>query len=236
MRREQPARGPRPSYSRAQIVHVAIRIADAEGLESASTRRIAAELGAGVMSLYRYVPSREELIELMMDAVYAECALPEAPSDDWYGDLKLVANELRALGHRHAWLATLTQSSPVLGPNTLRLVEFGCGTLDARGVPVDEAIVLMRLLEGYVWHFVREELASWEAERRTGLAWQHRTAERAYVRDLVESGEYPVFARLVGEAQQPHMEADVRFQFGLERVLSSIAASLSPGQQSGEHS
>ncbi|MFC7586099.1 TetR/AcrR family transcriptional regulator [Nonomuraea antimicrobica] len=67
MRPERPARGPKPAYSRAQIAEAAVRIADAEGAEAVTMRRIAAEIGAGAMSLYRYVPSRDDLIVLVAD-------------------------------------------------------------------------------------------------------------------------------------------------------------------------
>jgi AcrR family transcriptional regulator len=227
MRQERPARGPRPAYSRAQITAAAIRIADAEGLEAASMRRVAAEIGAGTMSLYRYVPRREDLIQLMIDAVIGELDLPERPSGDWRADLTLIAHGERALGLRHPWLTVLRRVRPMFGPNTLRLLEFGGGALDGFGLSIDEMMSLYGLLDGYVQNSVRDQLGWVEEERLTGLSMEQWMINSApYVRRLIESGEYPIFERIVRDARQPHMDHDARFRYGLDRVLDSIAAGL----------
>ncbi|RAY14238.1 TetR/AcrR family transcriptional regulator [Actinomadura craniellae] len=229
MRPERPARGPRPAYSRERITAAAIEIADAEGLEAASMRRVAGEIGTGAMSLYRYVPGREELIELMVDAVLGELDLPDRPSGDWRADLALLAHRRRALHLRHPWLLRVPARRPVFGPNQLRLGEFALGTLDATGLPIDELISLTGLLTGYLENFSRTEVGWAEEARRTGLDMdQWMAANSTYVNRLVSSGEYPMFARIVIEARQPHMDTDARFEYGLARVLDSIAAAL-PG-------
>jgi len=227
LRPERPARGPRPAYSRAQITAAAIRIADAEGLEAASMRRVAAEIGAGAMSLYRYVPSREDLINLMVDAVYGELDLPDEPSDDWRADLTRLAHALRAVSRRHPWFTDVRGVRHIFGPNTLRFLEFGMGALDRLGVPVDEMMALFGIFQGYVTGFVREEAAWIEEERRTGTTreqWMARSGP--YIRHILDSGDYPVFSKIVLYARQPHMDDDERFAYGLERVLDAIAAAL----------
>ena len=122
---ERQGRGPRPAYSRVQITEAAIRIADADGLEAASMRRIAAELGTAAMSLYRYVPSRGDLIELMADHVLAEMDIPGRPSGDWRADLTLIADGPRAMWLRHPWLAGLDGTRALLG-------RAGCGCWSSR--------------------------------------------------------------------------------------------------------
>ena len=97
-RPERAGRGPRPAYSRADIAAAAVRIADAEGLDGVSMRHVAAELGCGTMSLYNYVPRKEDLYELMVDAVSGEHDLSE-PSGDWRADMLRVAHQTRALMH-----------------------------------------------------------------------------------------------------------------------------------------
>ena len=226
MRPERPARGPKPAYSRAQITDAAIRIADAEGLEAATMRRIAAEIGAGAMSLYRYVPSRDDLIELIADRLQGEIDLEGMPSGDWRADLTRYADGVRAMWLRHPWIATVHRALPSYGPNQLLVIERVMGALDAH-VSIDENFGLMALLTGYVESAVREEIGWAEEVRRSGLSepeWMARSAPR--VEQLMKSGEYPIFTKIVMQARQPHLSRDDQFRYGLERVLDCIAAAL----------
>ncbi|MGN9788602.1 TetR/AcrR family transcriptional regulator [Nonomuraea sp. ZG12] len=226
MRPERPARGPKPAYSRAQITEAAIRIADAEGLEAATMRRIAAEIGAGAMSLYRYVPSRDDLVELIADRLQGEIDVDGMPSGDWRADLTRYAEGLRAMWLRHPWIATVQRSLPSFGPNQLRVIEGVMGALDAH-VSIDENFGLMAMLNGYVEGAVREEVSSAEEVRRSGLSeseWMARSSAR--VHQLLESGEYPIFSKIVTQARRPHLSRDEQFRHGLERVLDCIAAAL----------
>nr|WP_245653148.1 TetR/AcrR family transcriptional regulator [Herbidospora sakaeratensis] len=225
---ERPARGPKPVYSRARITEAAIRIADAEGLEAATMRRIAAEIGAGAMSLYRYVPSRDDLIELMADRLTGEIDLTGVPSGDWRADLTRYADELRAMWRRHPWIAAVPRSLPGLGPNQLRLIERLMGVLDPH-VPIDENLGLVGLLNGYVEGAVREEIGAAEELRRSGLSepeWMARN--HAHVDRLVKSGDHPIFTKIVMEARRPHLSRDDQFRHGLRRVLDCVAAALPP--------
>ncbi|MDP9842958.1 AcrR family transcriptional regulator/predicted nucleic acid-binding Zn ribbon protein [Streptosporangium lutulentum] len=226
MRPERPAYGPKPAYSSAQITEAAIRIADAEGLEAATMRRIAAEIGAGAMSLYRYVPSRDDLIELVADRLMGEIDVEGMPSGDWRADLTRYAHGLRAMWLRHPWIATVQRSIPSFGPNQLRLIERGMGTLDAH-VSIDQNLGLMAMLNNYVESAVREEISWAEEARRSGLSeseWMARSSPR--VHQLVDSGEYPIFTKIVMESRQPRLSRDDQFRYGLERVLAFIAAAL----------
>jgi AcrR family transcriptional regulator len=233
MRPERPARGPRPAYSRAQITEAAVRIADAEGLEAASMRRIAAEIGTGAMSLYRYVPSRDDLLELMVDHVIGELDLPERPSGDWRADLTLLAERTRAMRLRHPWMSETRRARSAFGPNQLRMLEFGMGTLDV-GIPIDDIMILVGLVTGYVDNAVQEQMA-WEAEwRRSGISkenWMGRSAP--YVHQLISSGQHPMLARIVMDARQPHMDPEAGFRYGLERVLDCVQAALPSAPEPG---
>ncbi|MBB6545443.1 TetR/AcrR family transcriptional regulator [Nonomuraea rubra] len=228
MRPERPARGPKPVYSRAQITETAIRIADAEGLEAATMRRIAAEIGAGAMSLYRYVPSRDDLVELMADRVMGEIDVTGMPSGDWRADLTRYAGGLRAMWLRHPWISAVQRSLPGFGPSQLLLIERLMGVLDAL-VPIDENLGLIAMLNSYVEGSVREEIGSAREIRRSGLSeseWMARSGP--YVDQLVKSGSYPIFTKIVMEARQPHLSRDEQFRYGLRRVLDCIATALPP--------
>ncbi|WP_083733537.1 TetR/AcrR family transcriptional regulator C-terminal domain-containing protein [Actinomadura sp. CNU-125] len=227
MRPERPARGPRPAYSRAQITEAAIRVADAEGIEAATMRRIAAEIGAGAMSLYRYVPGRDDLIELVADRLMGEIDMEGVPSGDWRADLTRYADGLRGMWLRHPWIARVNRSLPGFGPNQLRLIERVMAVLVPH-VSIDEALSLLSILSGYIESAVREEVAQADEARRSGLTaakWMARNSP--YIQRLVEGGEYPMFTKIVLEARQPHLSPGDQFRYGLERVLDCIAAPLS---------
>ncbi|MFE5123429.1 TetR/AcrR family transcriptional regulator [Streptomyces sp. NPDC056669] len=228
MRPERPARGPKPAYSRTQITEAAVRIADVEGLEAATMRRIAAEIGAGAMSLYRYVPSRDDLIELMADHLMGEVDVTGMPSGDWRADLARYANQTRAMWLRHPWIATVHRALPGHGPNQLRLIEGVMGALDPY-VSIDENLALMAILNSYIEGVVREEVVVAEEMRRSGLSeleFMARSLPR--VQELLASAEYPIFTKIVTEAGQPFLNHDDQFRYGLERVLDCIAAALRP--------
>ncbi|MEV5573816.1 TetR/AcrR family transcriptional regulator [Spirillospora sp. NPDC052269] len=226
MRPERPARGPKPAYSRAQITEAAVRIADTEGLEAATMRRIAAEIGAGAMSLYRYVPSRDDLIELMADHLMGEIDLKDVPTGDWRSDLRRYAGQMRATWLRHPWIATANRSLPGYGPNQLQLIEQVMGVLDPL-VPIDENLALMAILNGYVEGAAREQVTTAEEVRRSGLTEEEWTGRNyPYLRQLLDSGKYPIFTRIALDARQPRLDRDEQFQHGLERVLDCIEAAL----------
>jgi AcrR family transcriptional regulator len=223
---ERQGRGPRPAYSHARITEAAIGIADAEGLEAASMRRIAADLGTGAMSLYRYVPSRDDLIELMVDHALLEMDVPERPTGDWRADLTLIAENTRAVWLRHPWLAGLVRPRATLGPNRLRLLEFAFGALDV-GIPIDDMLTLLDMLNGYVERTVRGEIEWTREMRQSGMTperWMMVSAP--YVRELLGTGRYPMFERIVVDARLPHMSSEEQFRYGLGRVLDCIAAIL----------
>jgi AcrR family transcriptional regulator len=226
MRPERPARGPKPAYSRAQITEAAVRIADTEGLEAATMRRIAAEIGAGAMSLYRYVPSRDDLIDLIADHLMGEIDVEGLPSGDWRSDLTRYADGMRAMWLRHPWIATVHRSRASYGPNQLRLIEGVMGALDAH-VSIDENLSLMAILNGYIEGTARDEVTWAEEIRRSGLTeteWMARSYPR--VQQLLESGQYPIFTKIAMEARPSHLSRDEQFRYGLERILDCIAAAL----------
>ena len=124
LRPERTGRGPRPAHSRDSIAAAAVTIADAEGLDAVSMRRVATALGAGTMSLYNYVPKKEQLFDLMLDAVVGEYELPASPSGDQRTDLQLLFRQQLEILRRHTWVPRLVVGRPSLGPNGLRYTEY----------------------------------------------------------------------------------------------------------------
>jgi AcrR family transcriptional regulator len=235
LRPDRAGRGPRPTHSRAAIAAVAIKVADADGLDAVSMRRVAAELGAGAASLYRYVARKDDLLDLMVDAVVGEGPPPAGLSGDWRADLREIAYATRAMTLRHPWVAMLLAGRPTLGPNTLRAVEHAISAIDGLGLSLDEMITVIDTLLAFVRGYVMTELAEQEAARRSGLDWEAWMASRvSYARIIIESGQYPRLARVWLEAEGPHdpNRAERGFELGLGRVLDGFAAFL-PADRTG---
>jgi AcrR family transcriptional regulator len=113
------ARGPRPKVSAAEIVATAVKVADAEGLDAVSMRRVAQELGRSTMSLYSHVPGKAELLDLMIDAVLAEQPTVAALDGDWRAALEATAREAVAFYQRHPWVLQVAGGRSVSGPHEL---------------------------------------------------------------------------------------------------------------------
>jgi AcrR family transcriptional regulator len=221
-RPERTGRGPRPAFSRADIAAVAVRLADEGGLDAVSMRHVAAELGCGTMSLYNYVPRKEDLHELMVDAVGGEHELWE-PSGDWRADLRRVAHQTRELMRRHPWLPRLM--SPVYGfsPNALRFLEHCLACMDPLDAPYGTKLQLLALLNGCVTTYVANELAT--AERTRALPWseeQENQVRIAYLGGQIASGAYPRMAAAFTQDAGP-IDLEAVFAWMLDRVLDSFA-------------
>lgn len=225
LRKERGTRGPRPAYTRKEIVAAAIKIADADGIDAVTMRRVADSIGAGTMSLYRYVDKKHDILELMYDAVQAELHLPELPTGDWRAELHEVAQRTRELSLRHPWLVTVGGTGWTYGPNVLRYLEYVLTSLDKAGMSMSLMLECVKLINNFVEAFVVEEMREKSLGERTGLTEQQRwESQEPYIRQIIDSGEYPMFARAISEGD--YVEADVRFRRGLDLVLDGIAVAL----------
>jgi AcrR family transcriptional regulator len=130
---ERGARGPRPRHDRAAIAAAAVRIADTEGLEAVTMRRIAGELGMATMSLYNYVPAKEHLAQLVIDHLSAEYAYASLPTPDPRSAIADLARQARDIARRHPWLPGLLNRPLPPGPNGLRYLDYFLGLLAGSG-------------------------------------------------------------------------------------------------------
>lgn len=252
---DPPRKGPRPRTSVPEIVRAAVRVADTEGLDALSMRRVADEVGLSPMALYTYVPGKDELVQLMVDAVQGDAAADaqaetgraaagpasaeessgsgaEAPG--WRERVAAIARRTRAMHLAHPWLAQVTPlSRPSLGPGTLALYEADLRAIDGIGLSDVQMDAVLTLVAEYVAGATRATLAKSEAERRSGLSDDAWWAISSPVLEKVFDPErYPVAAR-VGAAAGADLEAAYdpgrAFEFGLARILDGIAALLPPG-------
>ncbi|MFH9006755.1 TetR/AcrR family transcriptional regulator [Streptomyces afghaniensis] len=217
----RPSRGPKPTLTLDRIVEAAVQVADTEGLEGLSMRRVAAELGTGTMSLYRYVPGKGELLDLMLDRVQRPSENPAAPGDGgWRAALETMARETLALYRRHPWLLQVNQSRPILGPSALDGMEKVLTRIRPMGLTDPELVSAIIMIDGYVVGAARTQLYQQEAERRTGLTdtefWQ---AQVPVLEKVLASGRYPVMASLSEDTFGPDFD---HFGFGLQRILDGL--------------
>jgi AcrR family transcriptional regulator len=218
-------RGSRPTLTEEKIVRAGIRIADAEGIDALSMRRIAAELNSGTTSLYRHIAGKDELIELMVDSVYGEQPLPERPGDDWREELATIARQFRAALLRHPWLAQQASRRPALGPNVIARSDYALGVAGTATPDATLAALVVNAVNTHVIGEVSTELAELEAQRGTGMTEDEwRASVGSYVKQVVDSGRYPHFNRRILDAAEPN--AAQRFEFGLNCLLSGIAETL----------
>jgi AcrR family transcriptional regulator len=227
-----------PSLSRDQIVQAAIEAADEEGAEAISMRRVASRLGSGTMTLYWYVSNKQDLLDLMVDQVLGEIELPTLPLGDWRADLKMIANNTRAVLHRHRWMAPLVSFRKPLGPNWLRHREASLAALDDVGFDAATMASVVNTLNVYVLGFVRDELANDGAEGQgaggqgaggqgaggQGAGGHGHGPEGQVPADLdIDEGLYPTFARQLREVGEVgHDDRD--FEFGLDSLLDGIGS------------
>jgi AcrR family transcriptional regulator len=227
-RPERAARGPAPSLSRQEIAAAAVTLADTQGIEAVSMRALAVELGVGAASLYRYVARKDELIELMVDAVMGNDLHFEV-GGDWRQDLRSFACGLRAMTLRHPWMAVQGAGLRNFGPNTARRHEQVLGAIDGLGLEIDDMLVMIETLVSFIRGRALEELSEQEAVRHSGLdqdEWMQTQAP--YVASLIDSGRYPLLTRVVLDARAPHDPDRLKngFDLGLERVLDGLATML----------
>ncbi|MFF4402658.1 TetR/AcrR family transcriptional regulator [Streptomyces sp. NPDC001480] len=154
---DQPTRGPKPSLSPQRIAAAAVELADAEGLDAVSMNKVAAEFGVSAMALYRYVPGKTELVELMVEFVLA------APPDlsDLAGDWRAGAEEWTRRSWRvyeaHPWLLAATaMRRQVMGPNQLGWLDAALGALAPAGLPAAERHQVFLLLAGLVRNLAQQ--------------------------------------------------------------------------------
>jgi AcrR family transcriptional regulator len=234
----KPAERRTGGLSRADIVDIAIAIADAEGTEAVSMRRIARDLRVGAMSLYWHVESKEELHLLMLETVHAEIEAPP-PSGDWRTDLAAYASNTRAALLRHPWAIDFVNTGPPSGPNDARNAERLIGALDGLGLDAKTTMWILNTLGTYVTGAALREIQ----EQRWHRSFDEATARMTqaeldawhveFEQQIRGSGRYPHIAKILDanfDPDAPETSGD-RFWFGLGCVLDGIASAIA---RSGE--
>ncbi|MGW6651342.1 TetR family transcriptional regulator [Streptomyces sp. CB02130] len=226
--RDRPSKGPKPGLSLERIVAAAVDVASADGLAAVSMGRVAQEVGASTMSLYRYVSAKDELYVLMQEAAFGP---PEPLSAlesgaGWREALAEWASAQRDRLHAHLWLLRIPVGGPPATPNSLAWWEQGIQALESSGLAEGDKTSVVLLVS----NFVRSEaalmadLAAAVVARGVSPDEVAASYERT-LRRLVDPDRHPGISRLLesGAMSEPD-DPDYEFTFGLERLLDGVEA------------
>ena len=225
--RPEPS-GRKPRFTRAEIARTAIGIADAEGFDAVTMKRIAAELGAGTMTLYYYVRNKADIVALMQDAIFDDILVPadEFPSG-WRDAVTLISRRTRDVVVGHPWsVSSFNQAQ--FGPNAMRHYEQSLAALAATGLSYPQKTEVTAILDDYVAGNASHAI---EAQERLRIASGNPslvTEAMAYGEALIATGEFPELTALAEQARRtggqigPLEHLDRQFETGLAALLDGI--------------
>jgi AcrR family transcriptional regulator len=213
----QPRRGRKPAYSREAITAAAVALADAEGLEAVTMRKVAAQVGAGVMSLYSYASDKETLLNLMVDHVSGELPTMNTPTGDWRADLKAIAHLQRTHMLRHPWLPAALSTRRIPGPNTLAFLEHALAALRPTGLDGTAKLEIFAQLTAFVAGHVAHEIAQAAAAQSPGRA----TTEARYLAAVAADGHHPELAEALSAPGRP-LTPEATFTRFLNRLIDGL--------------
>jgi AcrR family transcriptional regulator len=224
-RPERSARGPAPEHSRAEIAAAGITLADARGLGAVTMRSAAAAIGTAPASLYRYVATRDELVELMADQVYGEMSYREPGSGDPVADLLRLAQQSRAIYHRHPWLLDVPATGTLPGPNAVAFIEHTLAALAAVDLTGPEKLVTVGLFSGVVRLFAQTEISQRQAGQ-DAVQWQNSLG--GYLLQISAAGQHPHLAGALSAppAGDGPAQEEPLFDRAMTRILTGLLPSM----------
>ncbi|MEU9123181.1 TetR/AcrR family transcriptional regulator [Streptomyces sp. NPDC048506] len=214
---EQPTRGPKPSLTPRAIAAAAVALADAEGLDAVSMNKVAAEFGVSAMALYRYVPGKSELVELMVEAVVDGGPDLSAAAPDWRARLTEWAHQCWEVYRTHPWLLAATaMRRQIMGPNQLAWLDAALAALEPTGLTAAQRHQVFLLLVGLVRNLAQQLLDFDEEHDRE---WNLLTGE------LLDrhADRFPALTRATAEGAFEPTTLDP-LGFGLDRILDGVQA------------
>ena len=207
----------RPPLTKERVVDAGVALAQREGLEALTMRRLAEELGAGAMSLYHYVPNKEQLVAGMIDVVFGEIELP--PTDlEWRAAMRRRAHSTREALNRHRWAVGLMESARTPGPASVRLHDAVLGCLREAGFSIELTIQAYSVLDAYLYGFALQEATTpfEDAEDVTVIAKEQVEAYDAFA-------DYPYLAEVVaGHVAEVGYDFASSFAQGLDLILDAL--------------
>lgn len=206
---------PRGRLSRGQVLEAAMAIADAEGIGALTMRRIGERLGAEAMSLYRHARDKDDILDGLVDLVYAEIEVPRRGTD-WKGAMRRRAISARDALSRHPWAIALMESRTHPGPANLRHHDAVLGVLGEAGFSSATATHAYNLLDSYIYGFALQEKSL-----PFGSAEELAAMGEDFLRQIPPD-EYPHLARVARELLEARFDYAKEFEVGLELILDGI--------------
>ena len=207
---------PQAGLSRERVLREAMRLADEHGMDALSMRRLGRVLGAGAMSLYHYVANKEELLDGMVDLVFAEIELPTSERD-WRKAMRRSSASARDVLLRHSWAIALMESRTNPGPANLHHRNAVTGCLRTAGFSIPMTALATWLLNSYVYGFVLQE-ASLPFDSADELA---AMADDVYV-PLLEADLYPHLTEVASALLVAGYDPAAEFLIGLDVILDAL--------------
>ncbi|MFP4112952.1 MAG: TetR/AcrR family transcriptional regulator [Spirochaetota bacterium] len=205
---------PRMPLTRERILRAALRLADADGLEVLSMRRIARELGVQAMSLYNHVANKEEIVDGIVDTVVGEIGVPRTDGD-WLEAMRSRARSAHEVLVRHRWATMALVSRITVGPAMLRYVDASIGCLHRAGFSYELADHALNALDNHIYGFTLQELHfPFEVPEYADQA-------REFL-DRVPLDDYPYFGKLARLVVDGSYSGVNDFDFGLELILDGL--------------
>ncbi len=217
MARTRKAKSREP-LTRERALQVAMGLADAEGLEALTMRRLAQALGVEAMSLYHHVPNKSDILDGMVDLVFAQIELP-AGSGEWKEEMRKRAHSARGVLNRHPWAIGLMESRAAPGMATLKHHDAVLGSLRKGGFSIVLTAHAYSILDAYLYGFVLQEL---QLPFDTEDAKDTQEATRA-IFEKIPRGALPNLVELTTEhVLKPGYSYAKEFDFGLELILEGL--------------
>lgn len=233
-----PRRGPKPRVKLSDIVAAAVALADAEGLDAVSTRRVAEAVGISAMSFYTHVGSKAELLDLMLDHISG--AGSSAPSDwsemGWRKRMTLVADALWHHYLQHPWVLQIETHRPVLGPNTMAAYEVALSAVDGVGLDEIEMDLTITALANYVTGSVRNAARAQTVKDLTGMSDDEWWYAIAPFFETLDFTPYPISSRVGPVTGETYGLGDPEraYRFGLERFLDGMELMIARKRSTSE--
>ena len=215
-----PSAEPRLPLTRERVLAAALALADRGGIESLSMRKLAQELGVEAMSLYHHVANKDDILDGLIDVVFAEIDLPTG-EDGWRAAMRQRAISAREALRRHPWATGLMDSRPTPGAANLRHHDAVLGVLRGAGFSVELAAHAYSLLDSYIYGFALQEAS---------LPF-HTSEEAAEVAQAMmaefPASEYPHLTEIaVDHVLQPGYDYGNEYLFGLDLILDGLERAL----------
>jgi AcrR family transcriptional regulator len=237
--RPQPAER-KPRYTREQIAAAALRIADTEGFDAVTMKRIAAELGAGTMTLYYYVRTKSDVVALMQDAILADMLIPDADLPaSWRAAIAAVARRTREVLMAHPW-SLVSLNDAQFGPNAMRHFEQSLAAVASTELAAPDKFALLAAVDDYVFGNALHAVESLTRAEAAAADPDMVSAAMAFGLALLKTGDFPQMSALYSESAgaqngepvgPPMTQATLTAQFerGLDALLDGIAARIEAG-------